>query len=762
MNSSEKTIYNALPKLPHFNFPELHEPPTYGRREFCYFLDGERKVKAQTQFATVAEKDEGCGIPVNVILERFPQWLTLDKKVLRFFAYYEEEVRESTIEKNRVRKVCLYFNLNNGIIGVTETPFVKNSGLRRGLTVAPFKAPGIDVFSLCIGATIRLRGIDYHVVDCDAFTREFYEVMGIPQPEPLPYSFDVFEYRALQPPPPMGEGHVDLRNFVEVKAAKVAGTHASLLTPEERAKARDFFLHDREVLLFYAIWDKRKFRIQYYIADGTMSVMFEPADNDGRDRHPVFVRRTKVPRDTKTVLVNPETVNRPQGPMQKFVGVEDLRTGATVDIFSRNFYIYDCDPYTREFYEKKGIKMPSFPRPFCEQDIVDTKKKAVTGKIHQKHEKKPSSTNAENMGKRESGSMQNACTAAESGAATGQLPKLGASAMCLEDHITQKNSLKMNRFAQDVFRFGAHMVARCPEDVGRRFIVCYHLSDDTMSIYELVINNSGHVGGKICARRQVTTVADPRTLKIGGTVSLEGITYVLEEMDERTKKYIERGFPDMDEDYYQTKDLLNKVKQELLRRFSRTTDIFRYYASSSAEGLNKDNVRELFIDNGIQIKDTELQNIMNFVDSNHDGWVDLADMTEYILDQQFMSDFQPRSSIPRGTPIVERGPIRSAEMIARRSSAQQLGEQALRHFFILMEARRTLMLRAFQDASVLSYDSKIGAEEFRQCITDRLHLSLSDEEMGALIYRFFFSPGILNWITEKRLSVEEIREIIRM
>lgn len=761
MNSSEKNIYNALPKLPHFNFPELNELPANGRREFCYFLDGERKVKAQATFATPAEKEKGCGIPVNVILGRFPQWLTLDRKVLRFFAYYEEEVLESTVEKNRVRKVCLYFNLNNGIIGVTETPFVKNSGLRRGLTVAPSKAPGIDVFSLCIGATLHVRGIDYHLVDCDAFTREFYEVMGMPQPEPLPYPFDAFEYRALQPPPPMGEGHVDLRNFVEVKAAKVAGTHASLLTPEERAKTRDFFLHDREVLLFDATWDKRKFRIQYYIADGTISVMFEPADNDGRDRHPVFVRRTKVPRDTKALLVNPETVNRPQGPMQKFIGVEDLGTGKTVDIFAREFYIYDCDLYTREFYKKRGIDMPSFPRPFCEHDMADAKKNALSKIFQQKAQKTAPLAEDEKDGRNENGLGHSAIPAADSDTAT-ERPKFGASAMQFEDHITQKNSLKMNRFAQDVFRFGARMIERCPEDIGRRFIVCYHLADDTMSIYEVVINNSGHLGGKIFARRQVASITDPRSLKVGSSVCLEGITYVLEEMDERTKKYIERGFPDIDETYYHTKDLLNKVKQELLRRFSRTTDIFRYYASSSSLGLNSDNVRELFIDNGIQIKDTELQNVMELVDTNHDGWVDLADMTERILNQQFMSGFQPRSSIPRGTPIVVRGPIRSAEMIARRSSAQQLGEEALRHFFILMEARRTLMLRAFQDASVFSYDSKIGAEEFRRCVTDRLRLSLSDEEMGALIYRFFYSPGIPKWITEKRLSLEEIKETIRM
>lgn len=747
MAFKEKTIYNALPKLPHFNFAELNEPLTYGKRQYCYFEDGARKLKQYPTGPTGAilggggggsnpGDDDGCGIPVRVILDHFPQWKTLDDKVLRFFAYYTEDVTESMIEKSRVRKVKLQFHLNNGVIGVTETPFVKNSGLRRGTTATPYKAPGVDVFSLCIGATVQLRGIDYHLVDCDAFTREFCEVMGMAQPDPLEYPYDEFEAKMLKPPPPMDEGHIDMRRVVEVHAAQVAGTHASLLTPEERAKARDFFLHDREVLQYYAVWDKRQFRINYYIADGTISVMFDPAENDGRDRNAVFVRRNKIPRNTKAVLLNSETVNRPQGPLQKFIDAEDLQTGATVDIFTRPFYIYDCDDYTREFYKSRGIEMPSFPRPFTEHDMATEAK--AKAKRHNKAEMKRDAQEA----------MAD--------------QQFGASSMVFEDATNDKDSLKMNRFAQDVFRFGARMVERCPQDIGRKFIVCYYLADDTMAVAEMVINNSGHVGGKIFARRRVAAVKDPRELKVGGTVRMDGQDYILEEMDDRTKSYLERGFPEMDEVYYRTTELLAKAQQKLLSRFSRTTDAFRYYASSSAMGLNKENMREIFSDNELAITDEEMDNVMAYVDKDQDGWVNLADLTERVLNQQFMSNFKPRSSIPRGTPVVARGPIRSCEMIARRKNAEQLGEEALRHFFILMEARRTLMLRSFQDACVTSYDSNIGVEDFHKCLVDRLHLCLPDEEMGALIYRFFYTPGISNWMSEHRLSIDEIRRIIRL
>lgn len=732
----EKTIYNALPKLPHFNFPELNEPTSFGRTQYCYFDDGTRKVLSKNAKTVEPTEECGCGIPVRVILNHFPQWKTLDNKVLRFFAYYTEDVYESTVETNRVRKVKIQFFLHNGVISVTETPFVKNSGLRQGTTASPYKAPGVDVFSLCIGASVNLRSVNYHLVDCDAFTREFYEVMGMPQPEPLDYPYDTFEAKALKPRPPVDEGQIDMRRVVEVQAAQVAGTHASLLTPEERAKARDFYLHDREVLRFFAVWNKRQFRINYYISDGTLSIMFDPAENDGRDRYAVFSRRNKIPKDTKAVLLNSETINRPQGPPPKYISTEDLRTGTTVDLFTRQFFIYDCDAHTREYFKERGVDMPSFPRPYCEEDMALEKRQKSKKQL-----KEDASMNKSDVVKG---------------------PTFGASSMVFEDTVIYKDSLKMNRFAQDVFRFGARMVERCPEDEGRKFIVCYYLADDTISVYELLINNSGRMGGKVFARRQMASIKDPRELKIGAKLLIEGNEYILEEMDERTKKYIELGFPEVDEAYYRTRELIARVVQKVLQRFRGNTEIFRHYASSSEKGLTRTNLKEIFTDHDVRVDEAELDNIMAHVDRDGDGWIDLGDLTERFLNQQFISDFKPRNNAPRGVAPVERGPIKSAEMIARRANAERLGEEALRHFFILMEARRTRMLRAFQDTCVGSYDGKIGVEDFHRCLKEHLNLCLPDDEMGALIYRFFYSRGITNWLTQHRLSIEDIRKIIRL
>ena len=42
-----------------------------------------------------------------------------------------------------------------------------------------------------------------------------------------------------------------------------------------------------------------------------------------------------------------------------------------------------------------------------------------------------------------------------------------------------------------------------PEDQGRRFIISYHLSNDTMTIYEPPVRNSGVIGGKFLEHTRV-------------------------------------------------------------------------------------------------------------------------------------------------------------------------------------------------------------------------------------------------------------------
>lgn len=107
-----------------------------------------------------------------------PQWLSLDRKVLRFFCYFRESVHESRIEQQRVRKCVIYFYLEDDTIQVSE-PKQDNSGIPQGGLIKRHRIPkegqakgsyyGID--DLNIGNEVLLYGKKFRIVDCDSFTR---------------------------------------------------------------------------------------------------------------------------------------------------------------------------------------------------------------------------------------------------------------------------------------------------------------------------------------------------------------------------------------------------------------------------------------------------------------------------------------------------------------------------------------------------------------------------------------------------------------
>ena len=49
-----------------------------------------------------------------------PPWIKFDRKVLRFYAYFQEHVVESRLENYRIRKVAIYYYLSDDTIYVTE------------------------------------------------------------------------------------------------------------------------------------------------------------------------------------------------------------------------------------------------------------------------------------------------------------------------------------------------------------------------------------------------------------------------------------------------------------------------------------------------------------------------------------------------------------------------------------------------------------------------------------------------------------------
>ena len=103
----------------------------------------------------------------------------------------------------------------------------------------------------------------------------------------------------------------------------------------------------------------------------------------------------------------------------------------------------------------------------------------------------------------------------------------------------------------NVLRFMASLDTEKAIDADRRFIVSYFLSDNTLSVYEPLVRNSGIIGGKFIERGKILkghgldadtqrrVYYQPHDLYIGAAVSLNKHNFKLIDADEYAISYME-------------------------------------------------------------------------------------------------------------------------------------------------------------------------------------------------------------------------------
>jgi hypothetical protein len=95
-----------------------------------------------------------------------------------------------------------------------------------------------------------------------------------------------------------------------------------------------------------------------------------------------------------------------------------------------------------------------------------------------------------------------------------------------------------------VLRYTARLNTRVPEDVDRRFIISYHLANDTISIYEPAQKNSGIIEGPFLQREKYKNVDNnmefitPTDLPIGGDIKINSFNFHILGCDEYTTKFL--------------------------------------------------------------------------------------------------------------------------------------------------------------------------------------------------------------------------------
>ncbi|XP_040839468.1 EF-hand domain-containing protein 1 [Ochotona curzoniae] len=431
-----------------------------------------------------------------------PAHVAFDKKVLKFDAYFQEDVPISTEEHYRIRQVNIYYYLEDDSMSVIE-PVVENSGIPQGKLVRRQRLAKNDVGDhyhwkdLNRGINITIYGKTFRIVDCDRFTQIFLESQGIELNPPEKMALD--PYTELRKKP--------LRKYV---------------TPSNFDQLKQFLTFDKQVLRFYAIWDDRDsmfgecrtYIIHYYLMDDTVEIREVHERNDGRDPFPLLMNRQRMPK----VLVE-NAKNFPQCVLEisdhevlEWFTAKDFIVGKPLTILGRTFFIYDCDPFTRQYYKEKFGIADLPPVDISKQEPPPVKQELPPYNGY------------------------------------GLVEDSAQNCFALIPKAPKKDVIKMLVNDSKVLRYLATLESPIPQDKNRRFVFSYFLATDMISIFEPPVRNSGIIGGKFLGRTRVAKpnspvdnpiYYSPSDFYIGAVIDVFGHRFVILDADEYVLKYME-------------------------------------------------------------------------------------------------------------------------------------------------------------------------------------------------------------------------------
>ncbi|KAK5852858.1 hypothetical protein PBY51_006697 [Eleginops maclovinus] len=295
-------------------------------------------------------------------------------------------------------------------------------------------------------------------------------------------------------------------------------------TPSEFDPMHQFLTMDRKVLRFSALLDDaealfadtRPVTIQYYLGDNTVEIREVHEPNSGRDPFPILINRQKLPKKFKAAPENfPSCVLEvSKAEVEEYYSPKDFQLGQTMQLRGRRFRLYDCDGFTKDYYQKNHPDIQMKPSEVPKRTDLDQKWKKEVPPYN-------------GFGSIED-SLQNC--------------------LSLIPEPPKKNVLKMLENNNKVLCYSVRLESQNPDDEGRRFILSYSLANDMISIFEKPTRNSGIIGGKFLKETRITkpgsTVESPEfyspaDFAIGATLEVFGRRFVLTDADQNVLTYLE-------------------------------------------------------------------------------------------------------------------------------------------------------------------------------------------------------------------------------
>ncbi|KAJ3323302.1 EF-hand domain-containing member C2 [Blyttiomyces sp. JEL0837] len=423
----------------------------------------------------------------NSLGESVPSWVAFDRKVLRFYAYFQEAVHERREEQYRVRKVNIYFYLEDDTIHVSE-PKTPNSGIPQGVLIRRHRIPKKDsangqhyiVSDLNVDKEVTFYARTFKIVGCDEFTREFLTQLKIDVP-----SNDVFP-----------------KDPFEVNRNEMLSRMKATRPSEPKSSLKKFLENDRHVLRFYCIWDDtnsvfgdvRHMVVHYYLSDDTIEIRESIPANSGRESNTLFLRRCRLPKHKSKGFYGQLSENT-----QEYFSERDLTIGAVLHLYGRPFVICDCDAFTRDYYrERYGLEeFDPIRIEDYEDESIEAQMRAMAGV--------PSAV--EGGGNNETGDDGGFASTTAHPTIPGSSPvaATASSAQTLMPslELPKKDFKKLMMYDGVALRFSAVLKTRKQVDRDRRFVISLYVADDSISVFEPHQRNSGIIGGKFLEKMMI-------------------------------------------------------------------------------------------------------------------------------------------------------------------------------------------------------------------------------------------------------------------
>jgi len=408
---------------------------------------------------------------------------------------------ESATENYKVRAVNLFFYLEDSTVMITEVKST-NSGAPQGTFLkrqmilrsgsGSDQQTSLSIEDFRVGESITIYGRNFKLVDCDKYTRDFYANLGQDQGEPSSVPIDEFTKAQIKPKPKKDTAMLD---FLE---------HS--LGGGKVKSQKQFLDHDRKVLRFFTFSDDEPFIIHYYLADDTVEIREVNFANSGKHNFSLLLRRQKLPKAFSVGQPGLDTNT------ESYLTEEDIKPGDPIITFGRSFRITGVDDFTQKFY--KG----NFNQHFPLGGVTESKPPAQVPLVIPEYN---------GFGDEED--------------SLGYVKKL-------LPEKPKKDFFKYVDNDKKVLRYTARFNTQVPEDVDRRFIISYHLADDTLGIFEPAQKNSGVVEGKFLERRKYKNkhngdkFISPTDMVVGGDVVINYYSFHVLSIDEYTDKYLAYHF----------------------------------------------------------------------------------------------------------------------------------------------------------------------------------------------------------------------------